>query len=155
MLDHTRSKVDSFLNPGMLCNLRTNQNMSKEAINAFCLTSYDSKQERSLSQVVPLIKPCMSFSSDSNQTCRDFGYIPLEVLHVVKAWSNQLSPLALKRKREFEDSFFPLTTDKMILRDMILEGVIECEPGIWKSTGSGLIENDEVVNFVFASGFKE
>ncbi|KAK8683370.1 hypothetical protein V6N13_039432 [Hibiscus sabdariffa] len=95
MLDHTRSKVDSFLNPGMLCNLRTNQNMSKEAINAFCLTSYDSKQERSLSQVVPLIKPCMSFSSDSNQTCRDFGYIPLEVLHVVKAWSNQLSPLAL------------------------------------------------------------
>ncbi|KAK8673064.1 hypothetical protein V6N13_111420 [Hibiscus sabdariffa] len=95
MFDHTRRKFDSSLNPGMSCNLRTNQNLSEEAINAFCLTSYDSKQERSLSQVVPLTKPNMSLSFDYEQTWHDFGPIPLEVLRVVKAWSNQPPPLAL------------------------------------------------------------
>ncbi|KAK8712927.1 hypothetical protein V6N13_148155 [Hibiscus sabdariffa] len=60
-----------------------------------------------------------------------------------------------KRKLENEDSHLPLIPNKKLLRENILEGVVEIQPGIWKSTGSGLIENDEVVEFAFALGFNE
>ncbi|KAK8479880.1 hypothetical protein V6N11_037825, partial [Hibiscus sabdariffa] len=60
-----------------------------------------------------------------------------------------------KRKCELEDIISHHTTNKRLLRDEILDEVIEIEPGIWKSFGSGLIENEEVFNFVFSPGFKE
>ncbi|KAK8636011.1 hypothetical protein V6N13_004721 [Hibiscus sabdariffa] len=60
-----------------------------------------------------------------------------------------------KRKRSLEDTLLHHTSNKRFLRDAILDGVIEIEPGIWKSSGSGLIENEEIVNFVFSLGFNE
>ncbi|KAK8561827.1 hypothetical protein V6N13_149024 [Hibiscus sabdariffa] len=149
----TRSKVVPLLNPWMQCNLRIFQNLSEAAINAFCPTGYDSNKEKSPSS------------------------FPSEVLHVLNAWKNQLFPCPLvnpcneeliskgltdmeisssqKRKRELEDTLSPLTSNKRILRDKILEGAIEIEPRLRKSSGSGLIKNGEVVNFVFDPGFKE
>ncbi|KAK8705609.1 hypothetical protein V6N13_049207 [Hibiscus sabdariffa] len=177
LVGHSRSKMDSSLKPGIPGYPKINQNVSETTINAFCPTCNETKQEESLSHVVPRIKPILSLSSEPDQTLHVFCFVPSEVLHVMSVWNKHMSPVALtnpwnediisksltdmeisasqKRKREIENFSFPFIPNKRMLREKILEGVIEIEPGIWKSTGSGLIENDEVAEFAFAPGFNE
>ncbi|KAK8691008.1 hypothetical protein V6N13_074529 [Hibiscus sabdariffa] len=119
----------------------------------------------------------MSLSTNINYTCQEANSPPTETLRVLYAWSKQFPPISLvnprneddnsrglsdmdissshKRKRNLEDTLFHHTSNMRLLREAILDGVIEIESGIWKSSESGLIENEEVVNFIFSLGFNE
>ncbi|KAK8579770.1 hypothetical protein V6N13_142945 [Hibiscus sabdariffa] len=102
-----------------------------------------------------------------------------EKLGIIKASSNQDKPVSLaipwneetisqnlsdvdmdlsfhnKRKHASMEPLEPLLSNKRALKDKILEEVVEIEPGLWTSTGAGLIENDDLVNFVFSPGSNE
>ncbi|KAK8479405.1 hypothetical protein V6N13_046983 [Hibiscus sabdariffa] len=57
-----------------------------------------------------------------------------------------------KRKRALLEPMEPYLSNKRALKDDILKEVIEIEPGLWKSSGAGLIENEDMVNFIFSPG---
>ncbi|KAK8515840.1 hypothetical protein V6N13_096831 [Hibiscus sabdariffa] len=73
--------------------------------------------------------------------------------------SQSLSDMELsfhnKRKHASMELLEPLLSNTMALKYKILEEVIEIEPGLWTSIGAGLIENDDLVNFVFSRGSNE
>ncbi|KAK8593598.1 hypothetical protein V6N12_045675 [Hibiscus sabdariffa] len=175
--DYKRSEVKSSPSSDMPCNPRTTQNFSDTAINDFCPIISASSKDKSKSQIVSLSKPNLSLPINCDYTCQEVNLSPVEVLGSLYPWSNQFPPFSLvipgkddtiskglsnmdissshKRKRNLEDNLDNHSTNKRILREAILDGVIEIEPEIWKSSGSGLIENEEVVNLVFSPGFNE
>ncbi|KAK8617277.1 hypothetical protein V6N13_080194 [Hibiscus sabdariffa] len=57
-----------------------------------------------------------------------------------------------KRKRVLLEPTEPIMSNKRAFKDDILKKVFEIELGLWKSSGAGLIENEDVVNFIFSSG---
>ncbi|KAL4348129.1 hypothetical protein GQ457_17G024370 [Hibiscus cannabinus] len=131
--------------------------------------SYDNN-EKELTQSLPL-KP---FNDVNCHVSKSFS---TEILRDLQEWSFQIPSVSWigtgnedfisrglkemdissyhKRKRELEDILSHQSTNKKLLREKILDEVVEIEPGIWKSSGSGLIENEVVVNFVFSPGIKE
>ncbi|KAK8684924.1 hypothetical protein V6N13_040938 [Hibiscus sabdariffa] len=114
-------------------NPRTSQHFPEKAINDPYPISCASNQEKSKSQVISLSKPHLSFLAINDQTCREANSPPFETLRVGNTWSYQIPFVSL----------INLGNEDFISR------------GIGKSSGSGLIENEEIVNFVFSPGFNE
>ncbi|KAK8709000.1 hypothetical protein V6N13_060034 [Hibiscus sabdariffa] len=141
--DYTRSEVKSSPSSDMPCNPRTTQNFSDTTINDFCPIISASSKDKSKSQIVSLSKPNMSLPINWNDDT------------ISKGLSNMDISSSHKRKRNLEDNLDNHSTNKRILREAILDGVLEIELGIWKSFGSELIEHEEVVNLVFSPGFNE
>ncbi|KAK8977676.1 hypothetical protein V6N11_013459 [Hibiscus sabdariffa] len=54
-----------------------------------------------------------------------------------------------------EDILLYHASNKRILRNVILDGVIMNEPRILKSSGLRLIKNEEIVNFIFSPSLNE
>ncbi|KAK8510785.1 hypothetical protein V6N13_097640 [Hibiscus sabdariffa] len=175
--EQSKSKLISLPIAKEPCEPRTNQILSVSDINWFCPTSSASNQGKSLSQVIPLSTQSPSLSPFNDFNCHVFDSFPTEILRDLHEWSNQIPSVSWigtgnedfisrgltemdissshKRKRELEDILSQHSTNKRLLREKILDEVVEIESGIWKSSGSGLIENEIVVNFVFSPGIKE
>ncbi|KAK8644434.1 hypothetical protein V6N13_123740 [Hibiscus sabdariffa] len=177
MPDQLRSKVDFSLNVGTMCNPTKNQIFSDTTINGFCPIIDSSTHESRMVHVLPLFRPTQSLSPKVDQTFHPFSSMPSEKLEIMNAWSNQALLVSLeipwneetisqslsdmeisflnKRKHESLEHLELHLSNKRALKDKILKEVIEIELGLWKSTGDGLIENEDVVNFVFSPGSNE
>ncbi|KAL4341587.1 hypothetical protein GQ457_08G024660 [Hibiscus cannabinus] len=175
--EQSESKLISLPTVKEPCVPRTNQILSVSDISWFCPTSSASSQGKSLSQVIPHSTQSLSLTPFNDVNCHVSKSFPTEILRDLHEWSFQIPSVSWigtgnedfisrgltemdissshKRKRELEDILSHQSTNKRLLREKILDEVVEIEPGIWKSSGSGLIENEVVVNFVFSPGIKE
>ncbi|KAL4341100.1 hypothetical protein GQ457_08G009800 [Hibiscus cannabinus] len=171
MSEQMTNKVETSFASGELYNSRQNQKILDASLNGFCPTLINSCNENIEALCKPKATLSISFTQEVYQNIQNLNPLSSEETRATYEVSNPMPPKFIfnpwnaesiskslsamdisifnKRKREPME---PIMSNKRALKDDILKEVFEIEPGLWKSSGEGLIENEEVVKLIFSPG---